>query len=44
MHKRGLFSSVNEDVGKIIVADVNKESIKKLLDDRAALVKLIEDS
>lgn len=38
MRLRGVFSSVNEEVGRIIVADVNKERVKQLLDpDRAAL-------
>jgi isocitrate lyase len=38
MHQRGVFSAVNEEVGKIIVADVNKERVKQLLDpDRVAL-------
>jgi isocitrate lyase len=44
MRKHGLFSSVNEEVGKIIVADVNKDRVKQLLDpDRVALRTLIAE-
>jgi isocitrate lyase len=44
MQARGLFSAVNDEVGEIIVADVNKERVKLLLDpDRAALNALIEE-
>ncbi len=46
MHRRGVFSSVNEEVGKIIVADVNKDRVKQLLDpesERAALKRFIAD-
>jgi isocitrate lyase len=41
MKARGLFSQVNDEVGEIIVADVNKEHIAKLMSDRAALAALI---
>ena len=42
MKAHGIFSSVNTDVGQIIVADVDRESIVTLLaPDRAALGKLI---
>jgi isocitrate lyase len=38
MKAHGLFSTVNEEVGQIIVADVNKERVKQLLEEeRAAL-------
>ena len=42
MKERGLFSSVNDEVGQIIVADVNKDRVKALLDaDKKALTELI---
>ena len=42
MKARGLFSAVNDEVGQIIVAEVNKERMKQLLDpDRAALTAMI---
>lgn len=42
MKKRGLFSSVNTEVGLIIVADVDHERVEALVDsDRAALRALI---
>ena len=42
MRKRGLFSVVANEVGDIIVADVNKDRVKELLaPDRAALRALI---
>jgi isocitrate lyase len=42
MKAHGIFSAVKEDVGEIIVADVNQERIAELLaPDRAALQKLI---
>ena len=42
MKAHGIFSSVKEDVGEIIVADVNQERIAELLaPDRGALQKLI---
>jgi isocitrate lyase len=45
MLKRGIFSSVNTEVGQIIVADVNKERVQTLLEpDRAALSALIKES
>jgi isocitrate lyase len=44
MKARGFFSSVNEEVGKIIVADVAKERVKELLEsDKKALTKLISE-
>lgn len=43
MKARGIFSTVSSEVGKIIVADVNKDRIKALVDaDRAALTTLIQ--
>jgi isocitrate lyase len=43
MKARGLFSAVNDEVGEIIVADVNRERVAQLLDpDRKALTALIE--
>jgi isocitrate/methylisocitrate lyase len=45
MKRQGLFSSVNAEVGEIIVADVEAEHIKKLLAaDHAALKLLISKS
>ena len=42
MRARGIFTAVNEEVGEIIVADVNKDLLKQLVDsDRAALTALI---
>lgn len=42
MKARGLFSAVNDEVGEIIVADVNKDRLKELIDpDRVALRALI---
>ncbi len=42
MMAHGLFSEVNEQVGEIIVADVNKERVRQLLEaDRMALGALI---
>ena len=42
MMAHGIFSSVNQDVGEIIVADVNQDRIAELLaPDRSALQKLI---
>src|SRR3954467_4467407 len=42
MKKHGIFSNVYQEVGEIIVADVNQERIAELLDpDRAALKRLI---
>jgi isocitrate lyase len=44
MRKRGIFGAVNTEVGQIIVADVNKERVKTLLEpDRAALTALIAE-
>ena len=43
MKARGIFSAVNDEVGEIIVADVNSERVRQLLDpDRAALGALIQ--
>jgi isocitrate lyase len=43
MKARGIFSSVNAEVGEIIVADVNRERVKALCDaDRTALRALID--
>lgn len=45
MRARGLFSNVNDEVGEIIVADVNKERVKSLLEaDRAALKTLVAET
>ena len=42
MKARGLFSAVNDEVGEIIVADVNKERVAQLLEaDRKALRALV---
>jgi isocitrate lyase len=42
MKARGIFSHVNDEVGQIIVADLNKDQLKLLLEaDRAALKALI---
>jgi isocitrate lyase len=42
MKAHGLFSAVNDEVGEIIVADVDKERLKELVDpDRVALRALI---
>ncbi len=42
MQKRGIFSTVNDEVGDIIVADVNAERLKQLVDpDKTALTALI---
>jgi len=44
MRARGLFSAVNKEVGQIIVADVDKERVKKLLEpERAALNALLAE-
>ena len=44
MKARGLFSAVNDEVGELIVADVNKERVKHLLDaDHVSLRALIAD-
>ena len=43
MKKQGIFRLVNEEVGEIIVADVDLERVKALLaPDRAALLALIQ--
>ncbi|MFO0589911.1 MAG: isocitrate lyase ICL2 [Polyangiaceae bacterium] len=43
MKARGIFSAINSEVGKIIVADVNKDRIKELTAaDQAALTTLIQ--
>ncbi len=45
MKARGLFSEVNDEVGQIIVASVNVERVKQLLEpDRVALGALITDA
>ena len=42
--RQGLYGVVNEEVGEIIVADVNQDRVKELLAaDRAALGKLIAE-
>jgi isocitrate lyase len=42
MKQRGIFSSVAEEVGEIIVADVSKQRLKEILDpDRVALTELV---
>jgi isocitrate lyase len=42
METHGIFKQVNDEIGEIIVADVNAEQIARLLEpDRAALGKLI---
>ena len=44
MKARGLFSEVNDEVGQIIVASVNAERVKQLLEpDRVALGALITE-
>ena len=44
MRDRGIFRAVNEEVGEIIVADVNKDVVKQLLDpDRVTLRALIAE-
>ena len=43
MKARGIFSAVNAEVGKIIVAEVNKDRIKELTEpDKVALTTLIQ--
>ena len=43
MKQQGLYRLVNEEVGEIIVADVDAERVKGLLaPDRAALLRLIQ--
>ncbi|MDB4946151.1 MAG: isocitrate lyase [Labilithrix sp.] len=45
MKHRGIFSAVGDEVGEIIVADVNKDRVKHLLDpDRVALGALISEA
>jgi isocitrate lyase len=41
MKTHGLFSQVNDEVGEIIVADVNTELIARLMADRAALAAMM---
>ncbi|HVM70037.1 MAG TPA: isocitrate lyase ICL2 [Gaiellaceae bacterium] len=44
MQRRGIFGAVNNEVGQIIVAEVDKERVKALVDaDRAALTALIAE-
>jgi isocitrate lyase len=43
MKSRGLFSAVNDEVGELIVADVNRDRIARLVEaDRVALGELID--
>ena len=42
MKARGLFKSVQTEIGEIIVADVVKTRVKELATDRAALEALIK--
>jgi isocitrate lyase len=43
MKKHGIFTEVHNEVGQIIVAEVNKDRISELLEpDGAALTKLID--
>ena len=45
MKARGIFSSVNAEVGQLIVAEVSKERVAQLLEpDRAALSALVEQA
>ncbi len=43
MKLRGFFSAVNEEVGQLIVAQVNKAHVQSLLDDRAELARMINE-
>ena len=44
MKARGIFSAVNDEVGEIVVADVNKERVRQLVEpDHAALAALIAE-
>jgi isocitrate lyase len=44
MKSRGIFTRVANEIGQIIVADIDRERVHQLLDpDRAALTKLIND-
>jgi len=43
MKRRGLFSTVNDEVGQIIVAEVDKDRVAKLLADRTALAALVSE-
>jgi isocitrate lyase len=43
MKARGLFREVNDEVGEVIVADVDKERVATLMGDRAALEALIAE-
>ncbi|MBI2390926.1 MAG: isocitrate lyase family protein [Deltaproteobacteria bacterium] len=42
MKARGIFTNVNDEVGEIIVADVNKDAVKKLASEKAAIEALLE--
>lgn len=42
MKKRGIYSNVNEEVGQIIVADVNKEKVSSYVKDSSIIGNLIE--
>jgi isocitrate lyase len=45
MKAHGLFSAVNDEVGEIIVADVSRERVAKLMEpDRVALRALIDEA
>ena len=45
MKHRGIYSAVNDEVGEIIVADVNKDRVRHLFDaDRLALGALINEA
>jgi isocitrate lyase len=45
MQRAGIFSDVKDEIGQLIVAEVNDERVKELLaTDNAALTKLIEQS
>jgi isocitrate lyase len=44
MRSRGIFRTVNDEVGQIIVAEIDKDRVAELLDaDRRALTALIEE-
>lgn len=42
MKAMGIFRSVSEEVGEMIVADIDGEAVGRLLDDEGALLSLIE--
>jgi hypothetical protein len=44
MKARGIFRAVNDEIGEIIVADVDAERVRALVDpDRVALGKLVSE-